>query len=38
VPEAVEVDALEVRVVFPSGPLGGDLIARKPLPVKREKK
>jgi hypothetical protein len=29
----VKVDRLEVQVVFPSGPLAGDVTGTKPLPV-----
>jgi hypothetical protein len=31
---AVKADGLEIRVTFPSGPLAGDLIETRPLPVK----
>jgi hypothetical protein len=37
VPLAVKVDGLEVQVVFPSGPLAGDIIGTKNLPVKPRK-
>jgi len=31
------VDELEVQVEFPSGPLAGDLLGTKPLPLKAKK-
>jgi hypothetical protein len=37
VPSAVKVDQLEVQVTFPSGPLAGDVIGLKPVPVKGRK-
>jgi hypothetical protein len=38
VPVANKGDGLEVRVVFPSGPLAGELTARTSLLVKGDKK
>jgi hypothetical protein len=37
VPLSVKVTALEVQVEFPSGPLAGDIVGTKPLPVKQQK-
>jgi len=34
---AVKVDVLEVQVVFPSGPLAGELTGTRPLLVKPKK-
>jgi hypothetical protein len=34
VPGSIKLDALEVQVVFPSGPLAGEVIGTKHLPVK----
>jgi hypothetical protein len=33
----VNVDELEVQVTFPSGPLAGDIVGLKQLPVKPKK-
>jgi len=37
VPLMVKVEALEVQVVFPSGPLAGEIIGVKPILVKPKK-
>jgi hypothetical protein len=37
VPLLVKVDELEVQVTFPSGPLAGDVVGLKRLPVKPKK-
>ena len=36
-PVTVKLDGLEVQVVFPSGPLAGEIIGTKALPVKQPK-
>jgi hypothetical protein len=35
VPATVKIDGLEVQVVFPSGPLAGEIRGTKALPVKQ---
>jgi hypothetical protein len=37
VPLSVQVDRLEVQVVFPSGPLAGEITGTKALPIKPKK-
>jgi len=37
VPVTVKADGLEIRVTFPSGPLAGELLDVKPLPVRPKK-
>jgi hypothetical protein len=38
VPAAVKIDSLEVQVAFPSGPLAGEIVGTKALPVKQPPK
>jgi hypothetical protein len=37
VPLTVKVDELEVQVTFPSGPLAGEILGTKTLPLKPRK-